>query len=192
MKCFSPADGKVLGESHPVVLSKCNNQASRFRMCENGTIQHVPSGMCVHPTGGCSLPEDNTELVLSKRCNGKKENFLFNRDGLLIHSSKKCARPAHDSDKVPDNTRVVVHQFCTALKFAFAFSGKWHMHRHSMTFFLMRFTNLGRGGMSQRARTFFRYFSVLLSFTISCVFLYVFVLLLISTLILGDILSSSS
>ncbi len=80
-KCFYPAGGKVPGENHPIVLSKCHKPASRFRMYKNGTIQHVLSGLCVHPTGNCSSPEDNTELVFSKFCNGPGRKFVFNLDG---------------------------------------------------------------------------------------------------------------
>lgn len=121
-KCFYPLGGKVPGENHPIVLSKCHKQTGRFRMYGNGTIQHVLSGMCVHPTGDCSPPEDNTELVLSKSCDGRTRKFVINLDGLLIHSSKTCARQAYES--VKDDTRVVIHRYCTASKFAFAFAGK--------------------------------------------------------------------
>ncbi|XP_028402414.1 uncharacterized protein LOC114525354, partial [Dendronephthya gigantea] len=121
-KCFYPAGDKVEGENHPVVLYKCDKHTGRFRMYENGTIQHVLSGMCVHPNGDCLPPEDGTELVLSKSCGGRTRSFLINLDGLLIHSSKTCVRPAHHSERVPDNTRVVIYRTCSASKFAFAFT----------------------------------------------------------------------
>ena len=49
---------------------------------------------------------------------------MFNLDGLLIHNSKTCVRPAHNTVEDLENTRVVVHQICSALKFSFAFAGK--------------------------------------------------------------------
>ena len=123
-KCIAPAGGKVSSENHPIVLSECQKQTSRFRMYKNGTIQHLLSGMCVHPTGDCSPPEDNTELVLSTSCGGLRRKFVITLDGLLINNKKPCVRPASNSESVLEGTRVVVHHSCSTSKFAFAFSGK--------------------------------------------------------------------
>lgn len=139
-KCFYPAGGRVPGETHPIVLSKCDKQMGRFRMYENGILQHVSSGMCIHPTGDCSTPEDNAELVLSKLCTGRERVFVINLDGILIHSSRTCVRPAHGSEAVPDGTRVVVHRFCTASKFSFAFIGKQCMANVNNTEFSTSYT----------------------------------------------------
>ena len=125
-KCLSPVGGRALGENHPVMASrKCNQTTNVFMVYGNGTIQHDESGMCLRPTGDCSDPADNTELVLSKDCGDPKQKFVLSDDGLLKHSrSKTCVRPVYGVKNVPDNTRIVIHSECDVDKFAFSFSGK--------------------------------------------------------------------
>ena len=74
--CVQPKGGLVHPPNRtPLEFSRTCGKASIFRPLSNGAIQHVTSGMCVHPNFGTAKPEDDELLVLYEGCHFEKLKF---------------------------------------------------------------------------------------------------------------------
>jgi hypothetical protein len=73
----------------------------RFRILPSGSLQHVPTGMCVHPLGGAERPADGTPLVVHAGCDIERLAFEFTEKGSLRHRmSAQCIQMAPDTGAI--------------------------------------------------------------------------------------------
>jgi uncharacterized protein YkwD len=120
--CIQPADGN----NYQLVLrrSNCNadNPVSNFRQLQNGVLQHVSSGKCIHPQGGSAQPGDNTPLVLWNFCGTDYPQLQFRsaqNNSLQQVSSGKCVHPMGGSPNPADGTPILLHSGCGEARLAF-------------------------------------------------------------------------
>nr|QYA18700.1 agglutinin [Clandestinovirus] len=62
----------------PLVLwDGCGADKNKFKIMDDGSLQHVPSGKCVHPISGFPNPKDNDDLVIWDGCGEPKTRVSF-------------------------------------------------------------------------------------------------------------------
>lgn len=120
-------------DTRAVLTSNCSatDPGNKFRMLFDGTIQHVESGMCLHPRGGSSTPGNGTELMFWPSCGANTgaagayirfENTLKN--SLRQLSSGMCLHPNGGSAKPANGTKVVFWQGCNEDRLRFSFDAQ--------------------------------------------------------------------
>jgi len=79
---------------------------------DRGVLQHLKSGLCVHPKGGAIKPPPHTQLLLHGGCFGEDRlQFHLDEVGKLTHlRGDVCVRP--DSQDVADDTALVFAKKC--------------------------------------------------------------------------------
>mgnify|MGYP006149402361 FL=1 len=132
--CLNPEGGGVpTYDTRAVLTSNCSatDPGNKFRRLFDGTIQHVESGMCLHPRGGSSTPGNGTELVFWPACGAKSgrngayirfENTL--KDSLRQLSSGMCLHPNGGSATPANGTKVVFWQGCNEDRLRFTFDAQ--------------------------------------------------------------------
>ena len=86
------ADGSPheLEENTAVVLSSsCDSTTGTFQVLENGSLQHIPSKLCVHPAENNLDPQDDEKLVLRKECGtDHMAFFMYEEIGEIYQRNK--------------------------------------------------------------------------------------------------------
>ena len=67
------------GNNGQIIIDEdCQSEKSRFRVLDDGFIQHVGTGYCIHPKkGGWSPPIEGETLVLWKTCSADRVKFIL-------------------------------------------------------------------------------------------------------------------
>lgn len=126
--CLNPENGGVPTlDTRAVLTANCSTSSpyNKFRTLFDGTIQHVQSGMCLHPKGGASVPAAGTELVFWPVC--KQESIKFEMtqsDSLRQLSSGYCLHPSGGSPTPAVGTPVVFWPGCNEDRLRFTFSAQ--------------------------------------------------------------------
>lgn len=125
--CWRTEDGTSYPapDKRRIVLSNsCNDESSSFKLLENGLIKHIPSGYCVHPSGGAAGV--NVEFILFSSCE-YEERLAFETTayGSVKHKlSGLCAHPYLGSPTPAEGTPLIFYSGCNSgsddrLKFIF-------------------------------------------------------------------------
>lgn len=62
----------------PLILdADCASPTAKFKHLTSGSLQHIPSGKCIHPKGGSQNPRNDTQLVLYDTCDSLAIKFQF-------------------------------------------------------------------------------------------------------------------
>lgn len=102
-----------------IVLGSCSGQS--FKLLEDGTLHHIPSGKCAHPLGGSPTPGNGTSLILHSGCGEDRLKFSFTTgNGLKQITSGMCVHPSGGSASSPAGTPLVFWAACNERHLSFA------------------------------------------------------------------------
>jgi len=102
-----------------IVLGSCSGQS--FKLLEDGTLHHIPSGKCAHPNGGSPTPSNGTNLILHSGCGEDRLKYSFTTGNSLKQiTSGMCVHPAGGSASSPAGTPLVFWAGCNESRLSFA------------------------------------------------------------------------
>ncbi|XP_028402730.1 chymotrypsin-like protease CTRL-1 isoform X2 [Dendronephthya gigantea] len=120
--CVVPKYQQVVNNSVVMLTAKCSESFARFRSLTDGSFQHIDSGMCLGPRGGCIKSSRDAELVLLDLCGIEETEFSFTEKGSLMHvMSKTCARPSSYPVTNEDTSMIVLNSLCDTPRDKFEF-----------------------------------------------------------------------
>jgi hypothetical protein len=86
--CMQPPDGQANHESWNVLRADC---APKLLHLPNGALQHVDTGLCLHPRGGWAIPAEGTPVVWHPDCETEDKLHFEQRNATFVHArSGKC------------------------------------------------------------------------------------------------------
>jgi hypothetical protein len=92
--CMQPAEGQATHEAWNVLRADC---APKLLHLPNGVLQHVDTGLCLHPRGGWAIPEEGTPVVWHPGCEAEDKLYFEQRNRTFVHArSGKCLAVQRD------------------------------------------------------------------------------------------------
>jgi hypothetical protein len=86
--CMQPAGGQANHESWNVLRADC---VPKLLHLPNGVLQHVETGLCLHPRGGLATPSEGTPVVWHPGCEAEDKLYFKQVNATFAHTrSGKC------------------------------------------------------------------------------------------------------
>eukprot|EP00058_Branchiostoma_floridae_P006661 XP_002592149.1 hypothetical protein BRAFLDRAFT_85021 [Branchiostoma floridae] len=116
-KCLVLDTKGEIQEGTEITLGDCDETSLHVRHTPSRTLQDMSTGMCLHPYGGSSTPDEGTHVVIFSGCEEERLMFEYMEDPSTL---PKCT-PSPGSVR-PDSDGFFLHdkwysRFCNARRF---------------------------------------------------------------------------
>ncbi|CAH1241455.1 NXPE3 [Branchiostoma lanceolatum] len=116
-KCLVLNTKGDIQEGTEITLGDCDENSLHVRHTPTRTLQDMSTGMCLHPYGGSSLPEEDTHIVIFSGCEEYRLMFEYMEDPSTLPKcvpSSESVRPDSDGFFLQDKW---YSRYCNARRF---------------------------------------------------------------------------
>ncbi|XP_066300101.1 NXPE family member 3-like [Branchiostoma lanceolatum] len=116
-KCLVLNTKGEIQEGTEITLGDCDENSLHVIHTPTRTLQDMSTGMCLHPYGGSSLPEEDTHIVIFSGCEEYRLMFEYMEDPSTLPKcvpSSESARPDSDGFFLQDKW---YSRYCNARRF---------------------------------------------------------------------------
>lgn len=143
--CFYPKGGKRANNVQIVLARKCDDPKAIFLWTKQQALKSMAfKGFCLHPKNGRPNPDDGTKLVIFKECRGKRLQFTYDHNTMVLKhkSSEKYIKP--ETQNVAEGAALVIgSETSVGAWMKFRFVCKYLHIENSSTSFPRRLIEMG-------------------------------------------------